>query len=83
MSGTNSDRAARIAAHAERIAAGLSPVNGCRPPHPKERRPTSGYPCPTCAADSRVVDTRWEGNARRRRRECAEGHRFTTYERAR
>ena len=40
--------------------------------------------CPFCGSDdTRVVDSRpaEEGGATRRRRECAEGHRFTTYER--
>lgn len=39
--------------------------------------------CPKCSADSVVVDSRRveKGTGKRRRRECGEGHRFTTYER--
>ena len=41
--------------------------------------------CPRCDSSSRTLETRRapDGNAVRRRRECANcGHRFTTYERA-
>lgn len=38
--------------------------------------------CPYCStADTRVIDTRETTEAIRRRRECVNGHRFTTYER--
>jgi transcriptional regulator NrdR family protein len=39
-------------------------------------------PCPLCGVVGRVLDTRWvEGmSALRRRRECSNGHRFTTHE---
>lgn len=38
--------------------------------------------CPTCGEpDSYVVDTRYKRGAIRRRRECPNGHRYTTAER--
>lgn len=39
--------------------------------------------CPTCYQDSNVRETRYSGKGTdmiRRRRVCAEGHRFTSYE---
>ena len=44
----------------------------------------SAFRCPKCNSHTGVVDTRVAGKLRnsfiRRRRECAKGHRFTTYE---
>jgi transcriptional regulator NrdR family protein len=39
--------------------------------------------CPICRKDTNVTDSRpiGDGRVRRRRRLCALGHRFTTYER--
>lgn len=39
-----------------------------------------GIWCPTCGTDSRVVDTRPHKKGRTRRRECENGHRFSTLE---
>lgn len=36
--------------------------------------------CPTCGAWSLVIDTRTKKEGMRRRRECAEGHRFASLE---
>lgn len=42
---------------------------------------TDNFACPECATDhNKVIDTRQTGTRRRRRRLCANGHRFTTYE---
>ena len=44
----------------------------------------SAFRCPKCNSHTGVTDTRVAGKLRnsfiRRRRECAKGHRFTTYE---
>jgi hypothetical protein len=41
-----------------------------------------GISCPEChIAFTRVIDSRAKGHQIRRRRECYNGHRFTTYER--
>lgn len=43
-----------------------------------------GIECPHCGIPlSRVCDTRHKAQSIRRRRECANGHRFTTDEKAR
>lgn len=36
--------------------------------------------CPTCQSSSRVVETRETSNGLRRRRECIQGHKFSTLE---
>ena len=36
--------------------------------------------CPECETETEVVDSRVMGETRRRRRQCREGHRFTTLE---
>lgn len=38
------------------------------------------YNCPECGEPSRLLDSRVADYGRRRRFECAEGHRFTTME---
>lgn len=43
---------------------------------------TSPFPCPQCQSKSKIVDVRFGDYTHtvRRRRECAEGHRFSTVE---
>lgn len=43
---------------------------------------TAGFRCPTCNKPTIVVDSRWvpRGMRLRRRRECPDKHRFTTFE---
>ena len=40
----------------------------------------SHYRCPVCTGASSVIETRVSYSRLRRRRSCAEGHRFTTVE---
>lgn len=40
----------------------------------------SQYLCPTCSADSNVIDTRPSYNRLRRRRVCKQKHKFSTIE---
>lgn len=65
-----------------RVDAGI-PAWADQPRHPRYADPdtTHGVPCPHCAGDSRVVDSRPRYRAIKRRRVCFDcKRRFTTYE---
>ena len=38
------------------------------------------FKCPKCSRPSMILDSRPSGNGQRRRRVCAKGHRFTSFE---
>lgn len=36
--------------------------------------------CTLCGKEAKVINSRWSNLRKIRRRECSQGHRFTTYE---